>query len=84
MDATQTTRREIAVRATRAQMRALGIDPARAAEYDIEAVISDMPDNTMAGAFYRDASDNQWKLFLRDFRRWQRSSNGTGTRGDDR
>ena len=66
------TRREIAMRAVRAQLRALGIDPATATAYDIEAVISDMPADTVAGAFYRDASDNQWRLFLREFRAWQR------------
>lgn len=78
---TTTTRREIAIRAVRAQLRALGIDPVTATAYDVEAVISDMPAATLAGAFYRDASDNQWRLFLREFRAWQRRE--ARRRGDD-
>jgi len=59
--------RQDAVRATRGQLRFIGIDPVTASAFDIESAA-----NEVRPEFCQNVSDNQWKLFIREFKKWQR------------
>jgi hypothetical protein len=59
--------REDAIRATRGQIRFVGSDPITASEFDIEMACSEVRPE-----FANDASENQWKLFIREFKKWQK------------
>lgn len=60
--------RQDAIRATRGQLRFVGADPKTASAYDIEAAL-----NEARPEFARNVSGNQFNLFMREFRRWQRT-----------
>lgn len=59
--------RQDAIRATRGQMRRAGGDPKTATAYEIEMVCDEVRQE-----FANNCSDNQWKLFIREFKKWQR------------
>lgn len=59
--------RQDAISATRGQLRFVGADPITATEKDIEFAASDA-----RPGFCNTASDNQWKLFIREFKKWQK------------
>lgn len=59
--------RQQAIQATRGHMRVNGMNPIDATEKDIEFAVSDADVE-----FSKTASDNQWKLFVREFKKWQR------------
>lgn len=67
MNAKQT--RRDAIRATRGQMRFTGTDPKSASAFEIEAACSEVRPE-----FCKSASDNQWKLFICEFKKWQRGN----------
>jgi hypothetical protein len=65
-------RREIALSAARGQLRAHGIEPKAATIDEYEAALDELAwQGTIAGDWYLEASDNQWKMFKRDLRKWQ-------------
>ena len=61
--------RKYAIQATRGQLRFVCVDPITASEKDIEFAASEADPK-----FCEIASDNQWKLFIREFKKWQRSA----------
>ena len=58
-----------AIRATRGQLRFVGVEPQTATPYEIEAAC-----NEVRPEFAKHASDNQWKLFISEFKRWQKEN----------
>lgn len=58
--------RQNAISATRGQLRFCGVEPKTANKFQIELAL-----NEASPAFARNASDNQFKMFMRDFKRWQ-------------
>jgi hypothetical protein len=69
--------RAVTLGAVRSQMRRLGIDVIGASVDDAYTVLDDIcrqDRSTIAGDYYTMAlvSDNQMRLFARDWRRWQR------------
>lgn len=59
--------RQDAISATRGQLRYCQCDPKTATNFDIENAL-----NAVRPNFARNASDNQFELFMREFRNWQR------------
>jgi hypothetical protein len=69
-------RRGITVGAVRSHLRTLDKDPALASEVEVARALDGVAranPGTVAEAFHLHASDNQYRLFIRDFRRWQRN-----------
>lgn len=64
MNAKQT--RQDVISATRGQIRFSGGDPKTANKFQIEAAA-----NEVRPMFCAQASDNQWKLFMVEFHKWQ-------------
>lgn len=60
-------KRQDAISATRGQLRFSGVNPISANEFDIESAA-----NEVRPEFCKTVSDNQWKLFIREFKKWQR------------
>jgi len=50
-------------------MRFTGTDPKSASAFEIEAACSEVRPE-----FCKSASDNQWKLFICEFKKWQREN----------
>jgi hypothetical protein len=50
-------------------MRFAGTDPKSASCFEIEAACSEVRPE-----FCKSVSDNQWKLFIREFKKWQREN----------
>ncbi len=72
----QTKQRQIAIRAARSQARLMGIDPASITGRAALAVLDDVArvdPALVASVWYLTASDNQARLFCRE---WQREVNG--------
>lgn len=59
--------RQDAISATRGQLRHCQCDPKTATSFEIEGAL-----NAVRPHFARNASDNQFKLFMSEFRKWQR------------
>lgn len=59
--------RRYTISATRGQLRFVGVDPVTATVFDIESAA-----NEVNPSFCQSASDSQWKLFIREFKKWQR------------
>ena len=59
--------REYAISATRGQLRFCGVDPKTADKFQIESALNEAAPN-----FAQIASDNQYKLFMQEFRKWQK------------
>ncbi len=70
--------RAVTVGAVRSHLRRLGKDPALACGEDVARALDGVAranPGTVAATFHNHASDNQFGLFMRDFRRWQRNHN---------
>ncbi len=70
--------RAVTVGAVRSHLRRLGKDPALACGEDVARALDGVGranPGTVAATFHNHASDNQFGLFMRDFRRWQRNHN---------
>ena len=65
MNAKQT--RQDAISATRGQLRHCQCDPKLANNFEIESAL-----NAVRPNFAQTASDNQFNLFMREFRKWQK------------
>lgn len=63
-----TQTRQDAISAVRGQLRHVGVDPTTATEFQIELALSEVRPE-----FQVNASDAQWKLFMQEFKKWQRS-----------
>jgi len=74
---TQGEMREIALGAARSELRQFGIEPKTAdiytAEQALDNILRSTP-NAIAARWYENASDNQWELFKREWRRYQAAS----------
>ena len=67
--------RKMTLQATRSQMRVQGIDPATASVEAFDAVADDLArkgDNGVVRDWWNNSSDNQYKLWMRDIRKYQR------------
>jgi hypothetical protein len=68
--------RAVTVGAVRSHLRTLVKDPALACGEDVARALDGVAranPGTVAATFHLHASDNQYRLFMRDFRRWQRN-----------
>ena len=59
--------RQDAISATRGQIRHCGSDPKFSDNYEIEEAL-----NAVRPSFATNASNNQFKMFMQEFRKWQR------------
>lgn len=73
-------KRDIVTGGLRSFMRSQGIDPVEATNEVIERVLDErgrkemflVDGRTVVGEFALNCSENQFRLFMQDFRRWQR------------
>ena len=72
---TKKEQREIATSAARAYLRRQGIDPMTTGPESGLAALDDLlrlDEDTIAAQWYKDASENQFKLFKRGWRAWRK------------
>ena len=62
-------KRQHAIQATRGHMRVQGINPTTATAKDIEFAVSEAD-----AEFSEEATDNQWKLFIAEFKKLQKEN----------
>ncbi len=71
----QTEKRQTAIGATRSQMRSMGIDPKTETAADALTVLDDIArtePNLVASEWYINASENQFKLFTKEWNQYLR------------